>query len=367
MWMFFRFLGLLPLVLFGEELEVQLATQSQLKPLYLSRLYAAPSDYDWRYLDELRSVLEFDLNLNGCCSVQSVREELEEHLQWPDVRKDFDLAFWEKQKIPYLLTLQVARNRLTLIAFDVALGASKKFAEVPICGRIEKDRQTLHRLSDSVTKDLFGVEGVAFLRILYSYRTKPEDQEWQSAIWICDADGVGATPITRDGSYSLSPGFFPKTEGEEEREFYYVSYKQGQSKIYRSSLSQSEGVPMISLRGSQVLPAIAKGGRLFAFISDVAGRPDLFLQTLDKRGQLLGKARQIYSQPRATQASPTFSPDGKKIAFVSDKDGPPRIYAMDIPFLRASRAAVESLHPLMRAFLSGQSRAKGETPRPWDR
>lgn len=331
----FRFLFCLPLLFWGEELEVSLATQSKLPPLYLSRLHAPPSDYDWRYLDELRSVLEFDLQLNGCCTVQSIREEWEERLHWPDVRKEFDVAFWEKEHIPYLLTLQVSRNRLTLIAFDIEKGISKKFAEVVITGQIEKDRKALHLLSDAVTKDLFGVDGVASLRILYSYRTKPDDREWQSSIWISDADGARALPVIQDGSYAVSPGFFPKTG--EEREFYYVSYKQGQSKIYRATLFQSEGVPMISLRGSQVLPSIAKEGKYLAFISDVAGRPDLFLQTLDKRGQLLGKARQIYSQPRATQASPTFSPDGKKIAFVSDKDGPPRIYVMDVPSAQSTR------------------------------
>lgn len=44
----------------------------------------------------------------------------------------------------------------------------------------------------------------------------------------------------------------------------------------------------------------------------------------------MGKARQLYSCPRATQASPTYSPDGKRLAFVSDKDGPPRVYVIDV-------------------------------------
>ena len=55
------------------------------------------------------------------------------------------------------------------------------------------------------------------------------------------------------------------------------------------------------------------------------------MQPLDRKTQPLGKARQIYSSPHATQASPAFSPDEKKIAFVSDKDGPPRIYVLDLP------------------------------------
>lgn len=334
MWKIYNFFFIIPLLFFGETLEVPLTTQTQLKPLILTTIHSDPSFNDWRYLDELRNTLEFDLNLNGFCSVQTPSEELEDHLDWPDTRKNFDISFWKSQKTPYLITLQIINQRLVSTAFDLQKESSKKYPEVFISGKTEEDRKAMHRLSDAITKDLFGVEGIASLRILYSQRTKHEGQSYQSEIWMCDADGHDTQQLTQDGAYSLTPGFFPKTTPE--LEFYYVSYAQGQSKIYRRFLSQKESRTMITLRGNQALPAISKKGNLFAFITDVAGRPDLFLQSLDKGHRLLGKARQIYSQPRATQASPTFSPDGKKIAFVSDKDGPPRIYWIEVPAPQAT-------------------------------
>ena len=219
----FKFLLLLPLFLFSEELEVRLATKSQLKPLYLSRLHADPTEFDWRYYDELRGVLEFDLNSCGFCSVQSVRDEWEDKLNWPEIRKDFDLGFWKIQKIPFVLSFQVGQKRLTVTALDLEREFAKKF-EIPITGRADEDRRSIHRLSDSLTRDLFGSEGVASLRILYSQRTKEGEKEWQSEIWVCDSDGSGSRQIIRDKGYALSPGFFPKSSNGDV-EFYYVSYK----------------------------------------------------------------------------------------------------------------------------------------------
>ena len=344
MWKLLVNLFLLPLFLTGQELEVRLSTRAHLKPLYLTKLHVPSSEYDWRYFDELRGVLEFDFNTNGFSAVAPTRENLEEKMKWPDIRAEFELEPWKKEQISYVLAVQVFQNRLQLTAFNIQNGTSKKYPDFPLTGKIEEDRSLVHRLADGVQKDLFGTEGIASLKILYSARQKEGDQ-WVSEIWTCDSDGANARQITAEKGYCLSPGFFPSSMSRE-KEFYYISFQQGQSKIYRSSLNQTEGELMVSLRGSQALPAINKKGSQMAFITDAAGRPDLFIQNLDGKGKMAGKARQLYSAPRATQASPTFSPDGKKIAFVSDKDGPPRIYLLDVSSPKETKKA--SPHLLTR-------------------
>ncbi len=329
-----KFISLLlfPLFLCCQDLEVQLPTRSPLKPIYLSGLRTEPSQYDWRYFEELRNVLEFDLDTNGFSAVLEKQDRLEEAFQFPDVRTDFDLTIWKKEKIPYVLAIQVLQNHFHLIVFNIEKGTSKKYPDFALKGRIEEDRQSLHRLADSLQKDLFGVDGISSLKILYSQRSRnleSKSLDWSSEIWSCDSDGANPRQLTSENSYCLSPFFLPKSSlGDPE--FTYVSYKLGQSKIYRASFSNPKGEIMIHLRGSQALPSLTRKGTQMAFITDVAGRPDLFIQNLDAGGRMLGKARQLFSSPRATQASPTFSPDGKQIAFVSDKDGPPRIYLLDV-------------------------------------
>ena len=327
------------------ELEVRLETRASLKPVYLSRIYTDSTVTDWRYFDELRGVLEFDLNASGFFSVAPQSEALENAFRFPDVRSDFDLAVWKKEKIPYAVAIQSFKNRFQTTVFNTENGTSKKYPDLPITGRLEQDRRQVHLLFDAIQKDLFGIEGIASLRLLFAHRTKNEEKglEWLSEIWVSDSDGANAQQITREKSYCLSPSFFPKALWQSDPEFFYVSEKDGQSKIYRSSLARRQSAPMVDLRGNQALPSLTAKGTQMAFITDVAGRPDLFVQNFDSKGKMAGKARQLFSSARATQASPTYSPDGKKIAFVSDKDGPPRIYLLTVPTAKDTQRASPKL------------------------
>lgn len=291
---------LLPLLLIGQDLEVRLSTRSTLPPIYLSG--EGP----------FREILEFDLNTSGYCTVMALQNHLEEAL-----RSGFSPQLWKKEKIPFCVVATVSQNQLEITAYNVEQGTAKKYAPTSL------ERHAVHRLADALQKDLFGKEGIGSLRLIYAQRIKSGDK-WLSEIWVSDADGARARQATSENSYCLSPYFLPYRKDE----FFYVSEKSGQSKIYRSSLSSPKSELMVELRGNQALAAISRKGTQMAFITDVAGRPDLFLQDFDERGGRIGKARQLFSAPRATQATPTFSPDGKQLAFVSDKDGPPRIYLL---------------------------------------
>jgi len=319
MWKFVSLL-FLPLLLISQDLEVRLATKSTLKPIYLNDFGHA----------ELRKVLEYDLNTNGFCTVIPKRDDLEKLIYLPDPRAHFDLACWKREKIPFCIAARTCKNGLDVMVFNVENGTSKKYPVIPL------ERKAIHKLADTIQKDLFGKEGIASQRLIFTKRTHngtENGHEWLSEVWVADSDGANAKQVTFEKSYCLSPYFLPNRNDE----FFYVSEKSGQAKIYKSSLTNPKSELMVDLRGNQALPSLSKNRSYLAFITDVAGRPDLFIQNMDEKGRALGKARQLFSAPRATQATPTFSPDSKQIAFVSDKDGPPRIYLLNVGNSRSTR------------------------------
>ena len=328
-----------------ENLEVLLSTKVALKPLYLTELQIGREQIDWRYPDELRSLLAFDLANNGYNSIAPVRLEWEKKIYWPDPRTRFDLAFWNRENISFVIAVQASQDSFTATAFHIQRGTSKRYPEIPLTGDALTDRHAIHLLADAIQKDLFGTKGIASQRILFSQRVKNtgiSGSEWLSDIWTADWDGANAKRLTMARGYCITPSFMPQKIAHSDGEYYYVSSDGGQTKIYRSS-NDAKASPMIRMRGSQLLPAISKTGQQIAFISDAAGRPDLFVQNLDTEGKQVGKARQLFSAPFATQASPTYAPDGGKLAFVSDKDGTPRIYVMEIPDPRSTRRVVPKL------------------------
>jgi len=311
-----------------QELEVRLETKVPLKPIYLSQVNG-PADIDKRYAEEMRSILAFDLANNGYSSIVPIREDAEQKI-WADPRAHADAAFWKREHIPVFLVVEAKANAIAVTLNNIEKSSTKRYPEIALAGQSQIDRSAIHKLADAVQKDLFGTQGIASSRIIFSQRIKNSTiagNQWVSEIWTADWDGANAKRHSFGNGYCMSPGFLPSSIAKQG--YFFAASDRGQSKIYRGSLLDNQTQEWIHLRGSQLLPAISKDGSKIAFISDAAGRPDLFMQFITN-GKEAGKPFQLFSAPDATQASPTFSPDGRKIAFVSDKGGSPRIYVMDI-------------------------------------
>ena len=107
-----------------ENLEVLLSTKADLKPIYVSELHVSEEQVDWRYPEELRTLLIFDLAHNGSSSVPLQRLEWGKKIDRPDPRTRFDTAFWSRENIPFVLAVQATQNSFSATAFHVAKGSS---------------------------------------------------------------------------------------------------------------------------------------------------------------------------------------------------------------------------------------------------
>ncbi len=329
--LFFLILAIFQALTASEEMVVKLGTGVELLPVYISSEKNDESGLSSQYLEQLEKILKFDFSHNGMTTLalpSKTRSELDRTtlFDYPG-----DLSRWVKENVYYIIKIKAKDRKLGARIMVVNSGGVKAVDGLLLTGEISQDRRTIHQLADSIFKAIFDKEGVASTRFLYSLKSKDISKKWVSALYEADYDGANARLISSKDEFAISPSYVPPKAGYKSNAYIYVSYKSGQPKIYFGSLSGEPPQRFSLLKGNQLLPAISKQRDKIAFISDITGNPDLFLQEFDPEKGPVGKPRQIYSTHKATQGSPTFSPNGKEIAFVSNKDGSPRIYVMDIP------------------------------------
>lgn len=294
---YFLFL-ILGLSLSAEEaMLVRLGTESELLPIVVT----LEGD------KELEKVLRFDFSNNGVTT--------------------------SSNSSPFYEIKAVVKNKLLSAKISVLTsGEVKTIDGLKLTGVFAEDRRVVHRLSDAIFKSIFQKEGIASTRILYVLKQQePSTKKWTAKLYEIDYDGGNSRALVIKDDFSITPSYIPAKSGYKSNSLLFVSYKTGQPKIYFGTLHGEQTHRFSLLKGNQLLPSISKQRDKIAFISDVTGNPDLFLQDFDSEKGPIGKPRQIYASPKATQGSPSFSPAGDEIAFVSNKDGSPRIYVIKVP------------------------------------
>ncbi|MEX1013113.1 MAG: Tol-Pal system protein TolB [Waddliaceae bacterium] len=288
----------------SEHLFVQVETEDALLPIIVHPL-KNNSDFS----KALQNALNFDLNHNGMTQVVSPKNGLN----------------------TYEIKLELEQMVLTVHFISPFDNLDRTFGPMTLSGDIKKDRREIHQISDAIYRSLFGGRGIASSHLLYTLRNEEKSEVWES-----DYDGWNARRLTEDAGYCLTPAYLPPKSGMACGSFFYVSYLSGPPKIYVSSLQSSKGIPLFKLRGNQLMPAISPQRNYIAFVSDVGGNPDLFLQDFSPEEGPIGRPRQIFAKGLSVQGTPSFSPDETKLAFVSNQQGSPQIYIMEIPEKRAS-------------------------------
>lgn len=317
----------------NEEIVVRLATENPLIPIYLAPFQNNHSELNPSYLKQLEEVLAFDLSHNGMTSLTQKTDKWEKLAKLLHPENFSITSEWQQGNIYYIVKiLSNKNNALSAYIYSVNQNKMIKLTTPTLTGILSQDRRHIHSLADSIYETLFQTPGIASSKILYSLKPKTsENSKWSSEIWEADYDGENPRCVLKNSGYALTPTYMPPEPGHHAGSFFYVSYENTQPKIYYASTKDGIGQRFSSLKGNQLMPTVSRQRDKVAFINDITGNPDLFVQSFNVKNGALEKPQQIFSAKKATQGSPTFSPDGKKIAFVSNKDGSPKVYIIDIP------------------------------------
>lgn len=342
-----------------EPLEVRLATQTQLEPLYLSQIMSEDTEFDAEYLAKLQAVLKYDLEHNGVTQVLAQTKDKEKLAEKSYGDPAQHMPAWRKAQTRYVVIPRVQANHFSVRLIALPSEAVKEISDVALSGDLDEDRRRIHEVSDSIHYELFGVEGIATTRLLFTRRVAEGDGKAISEVWEADYDGGLARQVTHDGAYCVTPIYIPPAPGMRSRHFVYVTYRWGQPRMLYGSINSGKAQRISLLQGNQILPAVSRQRDQIAFVCDVTGNPDLFIQPFSMESGPLGKPQQVFSAAGAVQGTPTFSPDGRQIAFVSNKAGQPQIYVMDIP---APGTPLKDLRPKIVSTLARNGTAPAWSP-----
>lgn len=293
-----------PLSLFSEGLSepivVRLATESKLMPIYLAKIISDDSELSEETVNKLEEILKFDLNHNGmtlCTSHSSERDNLCKNNGFT---LPSSVSIWKNHNVYYVIVPRIKGKKLSAHLFVVNGQTTHSVSELELTGNLSQDRKVIHKLADSIHKTLFGDPGVASTHLLYTIKNKKGNSE----VWEADYDGANGRQVTQEDTLITTPTYLPPKPGYTSGNFFYVSYKNGQPKIYISSLRDGKKNRLTMLSGNQLTPAVSRQRNKVAFISDITGNPDLFLQEFSTESGAIGKPRQIFTAPHATSQMP---------------------------------------------------------------
>lgn len=208
----------------------------------------------------------------------------------------------------------------------------------------------VHDFANRVLEAITGKMGAFGTRIVFS---SSRGRAGRKDVYVVDMDGSNLTRLTFDDKLALMPDWSPSGNS-----ILYTSYRNYKPDLWvqdaatgrpslvatgglntggsfspdgrRIALSKDGNICVIGVDGSglvkltsgdalDVSPSWSPDGSQIVFISDRAGRPQVYVMNSDGSGQ-----RKVSSMAM-DQGSPKFSPDGKMIAFEANP-GPWRIY-----------------------------------------
>ena len=171
-----------------------------------------------------------------------------------------------------------------------------------------------HKTVDYILKKLFNINDLCTSKIAFCANVAKKQKE----IFISDFDGANVQQLTHNGSLSVEPDWGPN-----QKRLLYTLYNRSSTDIIEYDLSSRRSRRLIHFPGLNAGGTISPDGHYFAAILSKDGTVDLYIKSIET------KLLKRLTHNRASESSPTWSPSGAKLCFVSDIAGRPKLFVIN--------------------------------------
>lgn len=260
--------------------------------------------------------------------LDSVRKIVERDLQYSD---RFEIAFWPDSAGPLTGPMNAEVYKQLGLTWAVELqptfgGVDVKLHHLPtgevrlrvvrgvVSTAAGDERLAIHRISDEITEATLAGKGIAATRILFTL---------SDAIWSIDSDGANLVRVSRGTGRAISA-----TWSRDGARIAYTELRDYAGVIQLQTMMSGarQLVPGTTAAGNSLTPAFSPDGTEMTYARSTEDGTDLWSADIAR----MCCVRRLTTGGRvAINMNPAYSPDGSKVAFVSDRAGRPQIYVMD--------------------------------------
>ncbi len=135
-------------------------------------------------------------------------------------------------------------------------------------------------------------------------------------LFLCDYDGGNLRPLTRGEDLSLAPQWDPQGAT-----IYFTSYKKFCTDIDALNVATGSRRTITEYPGLNSCAAVSPNGRELAVTLSKDGRVGLYVKSL-----VTGESTPLIKTKNAAATSPAWAPTGDRLVYVSDQAGRPQLY-----------------------------------------
>ncbi|WP_227430479.1 hypothetical protein [Psychrobacter sp. I-STPA6b] len=229
---------------------------------------------------------------------------------------------WENLGIPYLVIGTTSTDRgNTVVNFEVIEIATKRRIQGTQTIRGNDPRKVAHQTSARIYELITGKKSDFDARIAYILQ-QGEGANKVSSLIVSDADGENPTAIVDKLPVLI---FTPAASPDGNLLAYAVQAERNLPYIYIYDFRTKKVTPLVKLKGNNLSPSFSPDGGSILFSSTADGDTDIYRVSVSG-----GAPQKVFDLPY-DQVRPSYAPDGRGFIFSSDHASPnrPKIYRSD--------------------------------------